>query len=221
MIKHNQNGGVNGLLVAFVLTLMLLAAAGGFGYWSYTQMVDYRDNVDEKVQVASEKAADAAVEARDKKHAEADKSPVKVYNGPASYGSLQVSFPKTWSGYVDDTGHGSAIVDGFFNSGVVPSKDDSQSVFALRVQVVQNPYASVLQTFKSQQQAGKLKVSAYALPKQPKIVGVRVTGTLSDNKNVDMVVLPLRSQAIKIWTEGSQGVADFNKYILPNFNFSP
>jgi hypothetical protein len=33
--------------------------------------------------------------------------------------------------------------------------------------------------------------------------------------------LPLRSQTVKIWTEGSQYGGDFNKYILPNFSFSP
>lgn len=221
MTKHNQDGAVNGLLVSLVLVLMLLVGAIGFGYWSYTQMVDYRDNVDQKVQVAQGAAVKIALEERDKLHAEQDKSPIKMYNGPSSYGSLAVSFPKTWSGYVDDTGSGSGLVDGYFNAGVVPAKDNSKSVFALRVQVVQTPYESIVKSFDSQQKAGKLKVSAYALPKLPKIVGVRVTGTLSNNKNVDMVVLPLRSQSLKIWTEGSQGTADFNKYILPNFSFSP
>jgi hypothetical protein len=36
-----------------------------------------------------------------------------------------------------------------------------------------------------------------------------------------MVVLPLRSQTVQIWTEGTQYVDDFNKLILPNFSFSP
>jgi hypothetical protein len=75
--------------------------------------------------------------------------------------------------------------------------------------------------FSTQQKAGKLQVSAYSLPKLPKVVGVRVVGQLQQDQSVDMVVLPLRSQTLEIWTEGSQYANDFNSYILPNFSFAP
>ncbi len=221
MIKHNQNGGTSGLAIALVLSIVFLIGAIGFAGWAYTQMTEYRDESDAKVQAAVDVAVEKESIKKDKEHAEADKDPLKIYSGPSAYGSLHVEFPKTWSGYVDDTANGSSSVDGYFNPGVVPSVDSEKSVFALRVQVISSPYSSVLQSFSSQQKAGKLQVSAYSLPKLPKVVGVKVTGTLSDNTNVTMVVLPLRSGAIKLWTEGSQGVADFNKYILPNFSFSP
>jgi len=221
MIKHNQDGAVNGLVISLVFAVILLIGAAGFGGWAYTQMTEYRDESDAKAQAAVDIAVQKEGVKKDKEHAEADKDPLKVYSGPSAYGSLHIEFPKTWSGYVDDSGSGNSDVDAYFNQNVVPSKDAPQSVFALRTQVLATPYATVLQSFGSQQKAGKLKVSAYALPKLPKVVGVKVTGTLSDNKNVTMVVLPLRSQTLKIWTEGSQGLADFNKYILPNFSFSP
>jgi hypothetical protein len=65
-------------------------------------------------------------------------------------------------------------------------------------------------------------VSAYALPKLPKIVGVEVTGPLLSNKpNETEIILPLRAGTLQIWTEGTQYLDDFNKIILPNFNFSP
>jgi len=221
MIKHNQNGAINSLAISLVLAVVLLVGAIGFGAWAYSQMTEYRDESDAKTQVAVDAAVEKESIRKDKAHAEADKDPLKTYSGPSAYGSVQVKFPKTWSGYVDDTSGGSSSVDGYFNPGVVPSTDSEKSVFALRVQVISSSYSSVLQTFSSQQKAGKLKVSAYSLPKLPKVVGVKVVGTLSDNTNVTMVVLPLRSGTVKIWTEGSQGLADYNKYILPNFTFSP
>lgn len=221
MIKHNQNGAASGLTISLVLAVVLLVAAIGFGGWAYTQMTEYRDDTDIKVQTAVDAAVEKESIRKDKENAEANKDPLKTYAGPSAYGSLQIKFPKTWSGYVDDTANGSSSVDGFFNPGVVPSTNSDKSVFALRVQVISSSYSSVLQSFSSQQKAGKLSVSAYSLPKLPKVVGVKATGTLSDNTNVTMVVLPLRSGAIKLWTEGSQGLADFNKYILPNFSFSP
>lgn len=222
MIKHNQDGAANGLVISLVLAVLLLIGAIGFGGWAYTQMTDYRDNSDQKVAEAEQIAIQKESELKDKQFAETLKNPLKTYSGPAAYGGLHIEYPKTWSGYVDETGGGgSAYVNGYFNPGVVPSTSSSKSVFALRTQVTSTAYASVLKEFSTQQKAGKLTVSAYALPKLPKVVGVKAVGQTSDKKNVIMVVLPLRSQTLKIWTEGSQGVADFNKYILPNFSFSP
>ena len=133
-----------------------------------------------------------------------------------------VSFPKTWSGYVDDSWQRSAgLVDGYFAPGVVPAVTNRNQFLRCAVQVLNQPYAQVLQSFAGQQQTGKLTISAYALPKLPKIVGVLATGQITDEKTVTMVVLPLRSQTLQIWTEGTQYLDDFNKNILPNFSFSP
>jgi multidrug efflux pump subunit AcrA (membrane-fusion protein) len=221
MIKHNQDGAVNGVLISLIMAVLLLIAALGFGGWAYSSRQDYKDHSDQKAAAAAETAKQAESIAKDKQFAEDSKNPLKTYNGPSAYGSLVVNYPKTWSGYVDDSGTGQAQVDGYFNPGVVPPLSGQTSVFALRVQVLNQQYSQVLQSFAGQQQAGKLKVSAYALPKLPNVVGVRVTGQLNNNKNVDMVVLPLRAQTIQISTEGGQFGNDFNTYILPNFSFSP
>ena len=221
MIKHNQDGAANGLVISLIFAVLLLVGAIGFGGWAYTQMQDYKNNSDEKVAAAEEVATQKESAVKDKQFAEVSKSPLKTYAGPAAYGSLIIQYPKSWSGYVDDTGTGNALVAGYFNLGVVPSTTDQKSVFALRTEVVNQPYSQVLQTLSSQQQAGKLKVSAYSLPKMHKVVGVMATGEIGENKTVTMVVLPLRSQTVKIWTEGTQYIGDFNKYILPNFSFSP
>jgi hypothetical protein len=221
MIKHNQDGVANGVMISLVFSIILLLGASGFAGWAYTNMTDYRDNVDQKVQIAEQEAIKAESAVKDKQFAEEQKSPLKPYGGPAAYGSVQLNYPKTWSGYVDDTGSGQALVDGFFNPGVVPSVSDQKSVFALRLQVISQNYAQFVKSLNGQVASGKLKVSAYSLPKQKKVVGIRAVGQLSNSKNVNMIVLPLRSQTIKIWTEGDQHVADFDKYILPNFNFSP
>lgn len=209
------------MLISLIMAVFLLIGALGFGGWAYSSRQDYKDHSDKKAQTAAELARQKESAAKDRQFAEEAKNPLKTYNGPAAYGSLTVNYPKTWSGYVDDTGSGAALVDGYFNPGVVPALNNQDSVFALRVQVLNQQYVSVLQTFSGLQQSGKVKVSAYALPKLPNVVGVRVTGQLTEKKTVDMVVLPLRAQTIEISTEGGQFGADFNTYILPNFSFSP
>jgi hypothetical protein len=221
MIKHNQDGAVSGVAISLVLTILLLIGAIGFGVWAFGGRQDYKNNVDSKISAAVSVAKQKQVADDNVRFAEEAKNPLKLYNGPAAYGSLAIAFPKTWSGYVDDTGTGSALVDGYFTPGVVPSATNPNSVFALRVQVLNQAYAQVLQSFSGQQKAGKLTVSAYALPKLPNVVGVLVSGQLSSQKTVTMVVLPLRSTTLEISTEGTQYLEDFNKNILPNFSFSP
>lgn len=221
MIKHNQDGAVSGLGISLVIAVVLLIAAGAFGVWSFTSRQDYKNNVDTKVSAAVEVATQKANASKDFQFAEEAKKPLKTYNGPPAYGSLLLNFPKTWSGYVDETGNGTATVDGFFAPGIVPSATNPSSIFALRIQLVNQPYSQVLQSFASQQTSGKLSITAYALPRLPKIVGVKVVGQLQTQKTVTMVVLPLRSQTLQVWTEGTQYLDDFNNNILPNFSFSP
>lgn len=228
MFKHNQKGAAN-TVILLVLTILLLIGAIAFGVWSFAGRQDYKNNVDSKIATAVSAAKSVQQTTDNKQFAEDSKSPLRTYNGPEAYGSMVLNFPKTWSGYVSDKGaSGNAAVDGYFYPNTVPSITDQSSVFALRVQVVNQPYSQVIQTYtatNTQQGVPPVSFSAYALPKVPKVVGLRATGMLSSgtftNKQVDMVILPLRSETLEIWTEGSQFGGDFNTYILPNFSFSP
>jgi len=221
MVNHNQDGDINGILVSLILLALLLIAAISFGTWAYSSRSTYKDHAQGLVNSAVAVAKQQESAAKDQEFAEAAKNPLKTYNGPQAYGSLVINYPKTWSGYVDDTGHGSALVDGYFAPGVVPSISDQASVFSLRVQVVNTPYSQVVQNFSGQQQSGKITIVAYALPQLPKVVGVEVNGQINNQNDETMVVLPLRAETLQIWTDGTQYLNDFNKYILPNFSFSP
>ena len=231
MIKHNQDG-VSGVLVSLVLCIVLLIGATGFSVWAYSGRQDYKNNTDAKITAAVAIAKQQEGTAKDKLFAEESKSPLKVYSGPEAYGSIVLSYPKTWSGYVADTsgdnGNNTTPVDGYFHPGVVPSISDQASVFSLRMQVLGQSYSQTLDNIKQSQESNNPAViKPYALPKLPKTVGVELTGPLpindssSNSKTGVMVILPLRSQTLELWTEGSQYTNDFNKYILPNFTFSP
>ncbi len=220
-INPNQNGAISGVMISFTMAVVLLVVALGFGGWAFSSRQDYKNHADIKISAAQEAATAKERAAKEAEFAERAKQPLDTYTGPEAYGSLVVKYPKTWSGYVDDTGHGDAFVDGYFAPGVVPSLTDNASVFALRVRLLNQSYTDVLETFTAQQQSGKLAISAYALPKLPNIVGIQLTGQLADETNVTMVVLPFRSQTVEISTEGSQYLNDFKNNILPNFGFSP
>lgn len=222
MTKHNQDGAISGAVISLVFCVLLLLGAIGFGAWAYTSRQDYKNNSDQKAAAAADVAVKQEDVKKDKQFAEDYKKPLKIYQGPDSSGSMHIEYPKTWSGYVvDSSTSGAPTMDGYFAPGVVPSKDDQSSIFALRVQLVTQSYSDLVKSLATQQQAGTVSVKAYALPKLPKVVGVEVTGSISNQKTGTMVMLPLRSQTLQIWTEGNQYIDDFNNNILPNFSFAP
>lgn len=230
MLNQNEKGAVSGLAISLAGTVFLLIVAIIFGAWAFSSRQDYKDNVDTKINAAVTVAKQQESSLKDKQFAEEEKNPLKAYNGPEAYGSLMLDYPKTWSGYVSEsgnsggTGASGSILDGYFYPGVVPSIGNQSSIFALRFQVLGQSYSQVVSDLSNLTQAkNPPTVTPYSLPKVPSVVGVKVTGTLpsSIKKTGTMVILPVRSQTLEIWTEGDQFTNDFNNIILPNVTFSP
>jgi hypothetical protein len=78
-----------------------------------------------------------------------------------------------------------------------------------------------LQQYQAQVTSGQVTVSPYNFPKVSSVVGSIVKGQINSNKQGTMVIVPLRNMTLKLWTESTAGQTDFDKYILPNFSFSP
>jgi hypothetical protein len=221
MIKHNQVGAVNSLLLPLIISVVLGIGFLGFAFWAATGRQDYKNNSDQKVAAAVTIATQQANTAKDKFYAEAAKNPLVTYTSPEDFGSIVVQYPRTWSGYIDNSGSGDAQLSGYFYPGVVPGISNQASVFALHIRVVAQSYTQSVTTLTGLQKNGTLTAQPYALPKLPKQVGVKVSGTLPDGKSGTAVYLPLRDKTLVISTDGSQFLGDFNTYILPNLTFSP
>lgn len=220
MTKHNQDGSALTVVLLAILSVGLIAALT-FGVWAFTGQQDYKNNVDAKVAVAVEAAKKTEAEKQVALAAEAAKSPITTYQGPETYGSVSISYPKTWSAYVDSTGKGNAPLDGYFAPKVVPAINDASSVFALHIQVTNQPYAYSVQQQTAAQAAGQVSIAPYSLPKVPSVVGIKVTGKLSTGKTGTLIIMPLRDKSLMISTEGTLYNADFETYVLPNASFSP
>lgn len=188
--------------------------------WAYSSQQHYKNDSDQIVAKAVATNTTKVQKEESDKYAEAAKQPLKVYAGPEAYGSVHVSYPKTWSGYVNTYG-GSTPLDAYFYPDVVPSVNDPDSSFALRVQVVTQSYDQVVNQYTSSLSQKKVTVTPYALPKVQNIVGVRIDGQLSSSKQGSLVLIPVRDKTLKIWTEASDFKPDFDSIILPNITFSP
>lgn len=221
--RYGQAGEINVLLVPLMLMVVLFITAAGFGYWAWTERQDYKNNSDLKSAAAADVARKEEGISKDKAFAEAEKSPFESFDGPETYGSIRVDYPKTWSVYVESSASRNQPLDVYFNPRIVPSTADRESVYALRIEVVEQSYSKVVDSFTSSVKSGKVTVVPYTLPKVPGEVGIKVDGNfLTGKENTgSMVVLPLRDKSIKIWTENEQAKADFNNIILPNLTFVP
>jgi hypothetical protein len=217
-LRSNERGDLNVLLIPVILVSLLFLGALFYGVWAQGKAKNYKNNVDQKVSEAVSankkvvQAADAAA------FAETAKQPLKPYTGPEAYGTLQLSYPKTWSAYIPSDGTGNTPVDAYFEPNIVTKTDDDKSTFSLRVQIITTAYADAVKGVTGQAGAA---VTPYTLPKLPKIVGVRVDGAINNKKQGSMIILPLRDKTLEVWTESALYMNDFNNSILPNLTFSP
>jgi hypothetical protein len=219
-MKQLDEQGSTGLLIALIVTVVLLLGSLIFGFWAYGSQQDYKNNTDKKITAAVQIAEQQLSTKKDNEFAEAEKSPVKSFNGPSAYGSISLSYPKTWSAYADITGQNGQPVDSYFNPNFVPGISTSSS-YALRLQVTQDSYDQQLQQFDSLVQSGKVTIKPYSFPNVKGVVGVRIDGSITSTASGTMILVPLRDKAIKLWTETDQFKNDFATYVLPNFKFSP
>ncbi len=219
--KLNQKGGINALLIPLILMVLILLGVGGFAFWSYSEMQTYKYKTDEIVAVKVGIAVKDAETKKDNDFAEKEKDPLKSYQGPEQFGRITIKFPKTWSGYVDDSGKGSSPIDGYFQPMVVPNIQ-SGSNYALRLQLVDRNFASESKNFDSQVKAGKVTAAMYSNKNIPGVVGMRLEGEIAGGlKKGIMILMPQRDKTVKLWTESDQYYKDFNDLVLPNFTFTP
>jgi hypothetical protein len=77
----------------------------------------------------------------------------------------------------------------------------------------------------SQITQGKLKAIAYVPPqmkgKADVQTGVRFDGQIEQNLTGSMVVIKVRDKTIKIYTESTKYLSDFNDTVLKSLTFSP
>ena len=218
-LKNDQRGNSSALvIIGLSITLLIFVA---FSFWAFSGRQKYKNNV----QAISDQAVQQAVQSTQQqdavKYNEQLKNPFRTYSGPSQYGGLSLKYPNTWNAYVDDTGSGQSSVDGYFSPGHIPSISAPSSVFALRVQVINQSYSDVLGGITSSSQQNQAKISPYSLPLLPSVVGVKVTGQIGNNQTGEMVVLPLRGNTIEVFTMGTDYQSDFENIILPNLTFSP
>ena len=222
MSKYNENGTIGLAAIIAVVMMFLFIGATGFGVWAFLGRQDFKNNTDQKIDVAVEAAKTEVIATKDKEFAEQEKSPVKTFAGPATLGTVVFDYPKTYSAYMVQgaSGGGATPIDGYFYPGVVPAASPDAS-FALRFQVISTNYDQVVKQFDSLLKTGKVSITPFRPEKVPEALGIRIDGEIITKKQGSMVLVPLRDKTLKVWTESKEFTGDLDTYILPSLSFIP
>lgn len=219
-MKSRQSGAIQTSTLITIVLAVLFVSSLVFGLAMLVGKSDLQKNIDKKVEAGVAEQSKEIEAKKDAEFAEKEKSPVKSYTSPSTFGTAMIEYPKTYSAYIDESAAGNAPINAYFHPNVVP-KDDRNTTFALRMQVIQSPYDTQVKTYDATLKSGKVSVKPFRATKVNGVLGVRVDGEVATGKQGSVILLPLRDKTIKIWTENKDYVKDFDTYVVPSLSFIP
>jgi hypothetical protein len=202
------------LVLNFVLAVILVGVAG-FSIWAFMNYQDQKNNVDAKIADAVRVAKTAQQREDQTAFQEQEKLPTRKLTGPTELGAVTFDYPKTWSVYLDHNGDNNQF-EAYLHPGAVPSLQ-SRAAYALRVSVVNASYESTLANFQQPVKEGTLKASPVSVNE---VNGTRLDGKFSDSTQGSMVLFKVRDKTLRVFTESTTFVSDFDKVILPSLKFN-
>lgn len=223
MNRRTEAGAANIFLIFFIITFVLFLATASFGAWAYTQMTDYRDRSDAKVAAAVKNAETKQQAKLEQEFAEKEKSPLKVFKGSPTFGSVTFNYPKTWNVYVSDSSSNSPLL-AYFKPNFVPAPADGVT-YALVVELLSESYDSIADQYNNELDSGKVKATTYTPPKmvgQPNVIpGIRFSGLINNDKQGTVIIVKLRDKTLKVSTDGQDYLKDYENIVLASLTFTP
>jgi hypothetical protein len=206
----NERGASTGIVIGFV-GLGLVAVIGlGLSIWAFVNYLDQKSNVDARVNQAVAVAEKAQADKDEKNFAQREKEPTRAFAGPEDYGSLGFRYPKTWSVYVASDGSDGNDFEAYLNPVTVPSVENSDERYALRVNILNTSYENVIDDYQSLVEQGGLRTSAIKANGQ---AGTRLDGKFSDDIRGAAVIYKIRDKTAVIRTDANTFKPDFEKLI--------
>lgn len=217
MRRTLEKGAVSGSLFAIIALVLLVIVFGSFSIWAYMNYMDQKNNVDTKIDDAVATAVLKNSEKLEKDFVKKEKEPLRVFAGPADYGRLTFSYPKTWSAFqaTDVSGGGGVTYEAYLNPILVPPISKTTK-FALRITIEQKIYDKALETYAGQIKKGDLKSSVYSDGTR---TGTRLEGNFNNDIRGTAVLLKMRDRTLTLRTDGDVFKEDFEA-ILKTVKFN-
>lgn len=216
-VIKDERGVTNPLLVMCILLGVLSLVLGGAFFWAYSNYIDHRDNVREKVEVAVTKAVNEQVEADKKDFLEKEKQPYNKLTGPEDLGSVSFSYPKTWSVYVAKSGLRGDSYEAYLHPAAVPEVSPA-TPFATRLVITDDVYESFLRRYDGLVKKGDLRSNPITINN---LTGVKLDGKFSTYRSGTMIVLKVRDKTVVIASDSTEFTKDFEEVVTKSIDFNP
>lgn len=198
MTKRYQHGSANGWTVAAIGSIILLVIVGALAAWAYIAYTDEKKNVDSKIALAVAEAKREQLEVDQKKFAEEAKNPRQEFVGPEDYGRLSFLYPKTWSVFVERDASDRGDFKAYLHPQIVPPLTNKDSRFALRVEIMNRDYDSVVASYENLLKKGDLSSST---PEYNGLASTRFDGAISKEVRGSAVLMRVRDKTIRFSTD--------------------
>ncbi len=208
------------MIITLVLFVLLFFGASGFGIWAFMERGKFKNDTDKIVAKEVALTEKRVSTAKDAEFVEAEKRPTKGYKGPATFGSVELEYPKTWAAFITESDKTSTPIDGYLHPDYVPGVKSGTS-FALRIELEQKSYDNELKNLDSKVRSGKISVTPFRADKVPHILGARIQGEINQGQKNLMVMFPIRDKTLKISTQSEIFFKDFDAIILKTLTFAP
>lgn len=192
------------------LGVLLVLVSIGVAIWAFTQYSDMKNNFDSRLAASAEEASKSLETQYEQKYQDRLKEPYLTFNGPADYGSVKFSYPKTWNLYIakDITASNySGDYEAYLNPDAVPAVSTTQP-FALRVNIVAKNYDSVVAEYANSVKNGDLKSKSATIDG---VTGTRLDGKFTKDIEGAAILVKIRDKTLIMRTDKTSFVADFDK----------
>jgi hypothetical protein len=173
-------------------------------------------NLQAKEAAAAEVAKAAQKKADDDAYRVAGESPFRAYVAPVEDGSFSISFPKDWSGYVDQEQSGTQV-SLVVNPDFVRRTNANDELAAARVQLIVRDVNQYMNAFTSYIKQGTIKQKDITVSGQH---GYDLSGQFTDKKTTREVIVPVRDKVLVFFNENSKYADEFNQ-ILAQSKINP
>lgn len=199
-------------LVAIIATLLLIVFIGLFA-WAFSQYRSYKNDVQPKI----EAAVDTGVKAKQKELEESfqlEREQLKLtFRTNDRIANVSFKYPRDWSQSLVEKESGNLQIEAIFHPTVV----QEGKVYALRLQIHQQPYDDILGDYQKKIENGDLKAQPIKNSGTP---GIRLDGKYEKDRDGALIIFPIRDKTLVLMSESTEYLRVYNE-IIKSLEFTP
>lgn len=206
MQKRYHQGSSSVWIIIAIIAATLFMATSAFGVWAYISYNDQRTDVQGRVKLAVAEAVKIQSEEDEAKFQEEYKKPYLEFIGPAEYGSVSFDYPRTWSVFVEADGSNRGDFKAYLHPVSVPPISNRDNRFAVRLEILNRDFDTILKQYQSQLRKGELKSST---PEYNGNASTRLDGLFTNDVRGSAVLMRVRDKTIRLSSDAETFNEDF------------